>query len=89
MKNESLTFKKIWESTFESLSVGVINQLIQLFRENTKVLEPLLRVLLIMAKAIQKEAKNERLDDLGRDMSAQLLKMLQETDIIDSRPETL
>ena len=68
-KSESVTFKKILEVTFDYLNVAVLNQLIQLFRESSKILEPLLRVLIVLTKNLQKESKNDKVDDMSKDMA--------------------
>lgn len=88
MKAENLTFKKINETTFNYLNWTVMNQMIQLFRESTKILEPLLRVLVIFNKTIQQEAKNDNVEEMTKDMGGQLMKMLYEIDITDAKPET-
>lgn len=88
MKAENLTFKKINETTFNYLNWAVMNQMIQLFRESTKILEPLLRVLVIFNKTIQQEAKNDNVEEMTKDMGGQLMKMLYEIDITDAKPET-
>ena len=88
MKAENLTYKKINETTFNYLNWTVMNQMIQLFRESTKILEPLLRVLVIFNKTIQQEAKNDNVEEMTKDMGGQLMKMLYEIDITDAKPET-
>ena len=88
MKAENLTFKKINETTFNYLNWTVMNQMIQLFRESTNILEPLLRVLVIFNKTIQQEAKNDNVEEMTKDMGGQLMKMLYEIDITDAKPET-
>ena len=88
MKAENLTFKKINETTFNYLNWTVMNQMIQLFRESTKILEPLLRVLVIFNKTIQQEAKNDNVEEMTKDMGGQLMKMLYEIEMTDAKPET-
>ncbi len=88
MKAENLTYKKINETTFNFLNWTVMNQMIQLFRESTKILEPLLRVLVIFNKTYQQEAKNDDVKEMTKDMGEQLMKMLYEVEMTDAKPET-
>jgi hypothetical protein len=62
--------------------------MIQLFRESTKILEPLLRVLVIFNKTYQQEAKNDDVKEMTKDMGEQLMKMLYEVEMTDAKPET-
>ena len=67
-KVENLTFKKINETTFNYLNWTVLNQMIQLFRDSTKILEPLLRVLVIFNNTYYGEAKNDNVEEMTKDM---------------------
>ena len=53
--SSNLIFLKYWEHSSAFLKLSVLNELVQTFRTNNRILEPILRVLFIMGKNIEKE----------------------------------
>ncbi|CDW82490.1 UNKNOWN [Stylonychia lemnae] len=92
MKNQkdctNLVFSKIWESQTAYLKLTVMNELIQTFRVETKILEPLLSSLLVLSKHLEKDAQNDGNDELVKDIMILLLKVIDNTLVDDRHPES-
>eukprot|EP00347_Sterkiella_histriomuscorum_P012679 403367644 len=90
----NLVYQKIWETQTAYLKLTVMNELLQTFRVQGKILEPLLRSLLTLSKTnIEKDSQAENINDqLGKDLSHLLLRMIENTEILEDEykhPENL
>ncbi len=66
-----------------------MNELLQTYRTNLKILEPLLKVMLVVGGNLEKDNQNDKSDELGKDLTLLLLKLIQSTEIDESQSETL
>jgi hypothetical protein len=72
----NLIHKKYWDIATGYMKLSVINEFVQMFRVNNKVLDPLLKAMLIVGKHLEKDNSN---DELGKDLTYILLKILDMT----------
>eukprot|EP00347_Sterkiella_histriomuscorum_P011916 403370605 len=90
----NLVYQKIWETQTAYLKLTVMNELLQTFRVQGKILEPLLRSLLTLSNTnIEKDSQAENINDqLGKDLSHLLLRIIENNEILEDEykyPENL
>lgn len=84
----NLIYNKYWDISTGYLKLSVINELIQMFRVNQKILDPLMKVMLVIGKNLEKDSQNDPNDELGKDLTYVLLKIFDQTQVFDEQPET-
>jgi len=81
----NLIYLKYWELAIGYLKLSVMNELVQTYRTTSKVLHPLLNILFILSKSFEPESAtvsaDKSQDDIGRDLTCTLLKVIQKTTI--------
>lgn len=60
----------------------------QTFRVNHKIIDPLLKVLLIISKTLEKDNSNDAKNEMGKDITLLLLKLIHKTEVTENSPET-
>ena len=78
----NLIHLKYWEVTTGYLKLSILNELVQMFRTSSKVLDPILRTMFIMGKHLEREEAAD--EALGRDLTCTLLKIVQKTHVVES-----
>jgi hypothetical protein len=71
----NLIHNKYWDIATGYLKLTVINELIQMFRVNHKILDPLMKAMLVIGKNLEKDTQNDPNDELGKDLTYVLLKI--------------
>lgn len=61
---------KYWDLSAAYLKLSVLNELTQTFRTSTRVLEPLLRVMYLLGRQLERD------EDCGKDVTHQLLRLV-------------
>jgi hypothetical protein len=74
----------MWEINTGYLKLTEMNELLQTFRVNYKILEPLLKVMMTVGKFFEKDNQNDKNDKLGKDLSKLLLRIIHDTDVDES-----
>ena len=83
----NLIYNKYWDLATGYLKLSVMNELIQMFRTNEKILDPLLKTMLILGKRLDKDTLNDPKDDLGKDLAHLLFKLVARLELSDDHPE--
>jgi hypothetical protein len=73
---------KYWELSAAFLKLSVLNELTQTFRMSARVLEPLLRVMYLVGRQLERD------EDCGKDVTCQLLRLVQQTAVHESQPSS-
>lgn len=73
---------KYWELSAAYLKLSVLNELTQTFRTSSRVLEPLLRVMYLVGRQLERD------EDCGKDVTHQLLRLVQQTSVHESQPSS-
>lgn len=85
----NLIFKKMWESATAFLKLSVLNELLQTDRKNLRAQVPLLKLMLVLGKALEKDVDQQADKRLQNDLTKLLQKLFDETEVREAHPETL
>jgi|LauGreDrversion4_2_1035121.scaffolds.fasta_scaffold42600_3 hypothetical protein len=79
-----MVYLKYWDLAAAYLKLSVLNEIIQTFRNHSRILDPILKVMFLMGKVFEKD------DDgtIGKDITCQLLRIVQKTIVHESQPST-
>jgi hypothetical protein len=85
----NMVFLKYWDLATAFLKLSVLNELIQTFRTTNSVLEPLLRVMLILSRTFDRSQEaSAQSGEVERALTETLLKIVDRTLVVEEKPET-
>jgi hypothetical protein len=80
VSSSNAIYQKLWDLASAYLKLSVLNELVQTFRASGRILEPIMKVLILMSRYIEKDdqqaLQRENDEGMGKDLTSVLLKVI-------------